>query len=264
MLAAADIHMTLGRTQVLHGVSIGVGRGEMLALIGPNGAGKSTLLHVLSGALAPRRGEVALDGQALRRWPRTALARRRAVLAQTPVHSFPFRVWEFVTLGRSPHRGYATRSDDLRVVRAALAETDALHLAERTYTTLSGGERQRVRLAQALAQIWPERPPLETTADTRYVLFDEPTNNLDLSHQHVFMRTARRLTELGCGVLAVLHEPNLAAIYADRICVLADGRLVAEGPPKSVMTASLFERIFDVRVHMLSHPERGRPVVLPV
>ena len=118
--------------------------------------------------------------------------------------------------------------------------------------------------AAALAQIWPERPPLETTADTHYVLFDEPTNNLDLSHQHVFVRTARRLTELGCGVLAVLHEPNLAAIYADRICVLADGRLVVEGLPEPVWTASPFERIFDVRVHMLSHPVRGRPVVLPV
>ncbi len=267
MLSASAIDVDLGRAPVLRGVSLCVREGETVALIGPNGAGKSTLLRALSGAVAPRRGRVALDGRPLADWPRDALARRRAVLPQTPVLSFPFGVLDVVMLGRSPHAGRSRRADDLRAVEGALAETGALHLAGRDYTTLSGGERQRVRLAAALAQVWPEPERGGAAADGggggRYVLFDEPTNALDLAHQQVFMEAAKQLARRGYGVLAVFHDPNLAALHADRVCVLAAGRPVADGPPDSVLREEMFESVFGVRVRLVRHPERRRPIVLP-
>lgn len=261
MLAAAGISVDLHRTAVLRNVSLDVRPGEVLALIGPNGAGKSTLLHVLSGALSPDRGAVRLDGRLLKSWTRQALARRRAVLPQAPVLLFPFRVIDVVMLGRSPHLGRAARTTDLWIVDACLRETGTTGLAERLYPTLSGGERQRVQLAQALAQVWPEhgRQP----GEGGYLLFDEPTNNLDLRHQQAIMRTARRLARAGVGVLAILHDPNLAALHADRICILREGRVLADGPPDTVMEPNLFETAFGLRVSVQRHPRCGRPLVLP-
>ena len=264
MLAASGISVTLGGTPILRDVPIAVRGGEVVALIGPNGAGKSTLLHVLSGAIAPDAGEVCLDGRALAAWPRRVLARRRAVLPQAPVLSFPFRVLDVVMLGRSPHVGRSGREADLRVAHAALAETGMLDLAERVYTTLSGGERQRAELSRVLAQIWPE-PGQETgEPGRRFLLLDEPANNLDLAHQNAIMVTAKRLATWGHGVLAVLHDPNLAAVHADRICVLGQGRMVADGPPSAVVAEDLFERVFGARMRVIQHPEHGCPIVLPL
>ena len=264
MLAASGISVTLGGTPILRDVPIAVRGGEVVALIGPNGAGKSTLLHVLSGAIAPDAGEVCLDGRPLAAWPRRVLARRRAVLPQTPVLSFPFRVLDVALLGRSPHVGRSGRDADMRVAHAALAETGMLDLVERVYTTLSGGERQRAELSRVLAQIWPEPEQEAGEPGRRFVLLDEPANNLDLAHQNAIMVTAKRLATWGHGVLAVLHDPNLAAVHADRICVLGQGRMVADGPPCAVVAEDLFERVFGTRVRVIQHPEHGCPIVLPV
>lgn len=263
MLAARDIEVTLGGAPVLQGVSLALAPGEVLAVIGPNGAGKSTLLHVLSGALKPWRGAVSLDGRALPDWNSKALARRRAVLGQSPSLTFPFRVLDVVLLGRSPHAGRSRRESDLAIAEAALRETDTLHLAARAYTTLSGGERQRVQLARVLAQVWPEMPEESGGEGPRYLLLDEPTNNLDIAHQLDLMATARRFAARGHGVLAVLHDPNLAALNADRICALRDGRLLAEGPPDAIVTPTLFKDAFGVDASIAVHPDSGRPVMLP-
>ena len=263
MLAARDVHAALGGAPVLRGVSLDVRAGEVLALIGPNGAGKSTLIGVLSGAIAPRRGRVCLDSRPLAKWPRRALARRRAVLPQAATLSFPFRALDVAMLGRGPHLDCCGRAGNAAAARAALAETGALHLAERLWTTLSGGERQRVRLALALAQVWPEANGSCGGAGARYILFDEPTNNLDLAWQQAFARSARRLAAGGHGVLAALHDPNMAALHADRICVLSGGRIVADGPPESVISPGLFEAAFGVRVRTMPGPDPRRPIVLP-
>ncbi len=216
---------------------------------GPVGVG--TALEV---ALEPRCAPRLADR-------RPGESARRAVLPQTPVFAFPFRVIEVVMLGLGPRESRG-RAEDLRIVHAVLSETDTLHLAERAWATLSGGVRQRVHLARALAQIWPDRQPSNRSGN-RYLLFDEPTNNLDLAHQQGIMVSARRLARRGYGVLAVLHDPNLAALYADRICVLDAGRTVADGPPEAVLHDRLFETTFGIRVRVLKHPERNRPVVLP-
>lgn len=147
MLELREVRVARGGTEVLRGVALAVQPGEVLAVIGPNGAGKSTLLHVLSGALRPDHGIAALDGVPLARLPRDELARRRAVLPQASVLSFPFRVREVVHLGRSPHRGRSTHGEDERAVEAAMRQAEVMHLADRIYTTLSG--------VSVNASIWP-------------------------------------------------------------------------------------------------------------
>jgi iron complex transport system ATP-binding protein len=254
MLAAADLRVSLGGRTVLDRVSLTVRPGEVLAVLGPNGAGKSTLMRALSGLQRPLAGAVLLEGRKLSDWPARALARQRAVLPQDFRLAFPFRVHEVVMLGRSPHAGHCRPEAHLHAVDAALRATDTADLADRHYPTLSGGERQRVQLARALAQIWPPRPG-------GYLLLDEPTNNLDLRHQHGALATARRLAADGLGVLAVLHDINLAGAFADRICLLKAGRIIAEGPTAEVMRAEPLETAFDVSVTVLRHPELPVPHV---
>jgi iron complex transport system ATP-binding protein len=238
-------------------VSLAVRPGEVLAVLGPNGAGKSTLLRAFSGMQRPQEGAVSLDGRPLRNWTPRALAQRRAVLPQEAQLAFPFRVHEVVMLGRSPHAGTCRASDHLRAVDAAMRAANVAALADRPYPTLSGGERQRVQLARALAQIWRSADSIAPGA--RYLLLDEPTNNLDLRHQDEMLATARRLAADGVGVLAILHDINLAAAFADRICLLKAGRIVAEGPAATVIAEAPLAETFDVSVTVVRHPALPAP-----
>jgi iron complex transport system ATP-binding protein len=267
MLRADEIRVRYGAAEVLKGPSLAVAPGEVVAVLGPNGAGKSTLLAVLAGTLRPQRGAAALEGRALAEWSPRALALRRAVLPQQSELAFGFSVLEVVLLGRSPHAGTSTRDADLAVAEACHAEAEVAHLAGRVYTTLSGGERQRVQLARVLAQIgFPDVgfPDGGVAGDGRYLLLDEPTASLDLAHQHATLRTARRAAARGIGVLAILHDLNLAALYADRLVVLSRGKLAAEGPPEAVLTEALVREVFDLAVQITRHPTRGCPQVVAV
>lgn len=275
MLQALDVTVRLGGKTILDGVSLALQAGEVLAVLGPNGAGKSTLLRVLTGALAPTRGGARLDGRVLRSWDARALARRRAVLPQSSPLSFGFRAYEIVQLGREPYAGLSARGEDVEIVEAAMAEADVIHLAERVYPTLSGGEQQRVQLARVLAQVWPSAgtgggqgngsggDEGDEEPAARYLLLDEPTSSLDLAHQHAMLKLAKRWARQGMGVLVVLHDLNLAALYADRICLLKDGRLAADGTPEAVLTAETVEACFDLPVTVTRHPDRGCPYVIP-
>jgi len=261
MLFAENIRVRYGSAEVLQGPSLSVAPGEVVAVLGPNGAGKSTLLAVLAGTLRPHQGEAALEGRALADWPPQALALRRAVLPQHSELSFGFAVLEVVLLGRSPHAGASSRAEDLAVAEACLAEAEVGHLAHRLYTTLSGGERQRVQLARVLAQI--DFPRADRHDEPRYLLLDEPTSSLDLAHQHATLRTARRAADRGMGGLAILHDLNLAAMYADRLVVLNRGQLAAEGTPEEVLTEDLVREAFELPVHITRHPTRGCPQIIP-
>ena len=261
MLAAHDVHVSRGGRALLHDAALTVRPGEVVATIGPNGAGKSTLLGVLAGTTAPGSGIVSLDDTPLRFWSRTALARRRAVLPQASHLAFPFRVEDVVMLGRTPHAGYRSREADRIAANRALHAAGVDHLAARTYTTLSGGERQRVQLARVFAQVWAGSAV--PTAQPAYLLLDEPTNNLDIAHQRAIMTSTRSFAADGNGVLAVLHDPNLAAQYADRICVLHDGCVFTEGPPEQVLTPEVFAEAFNVRAIVMANPKGRGPVVVP-
>lgn len=260
MLALDHATVRVGHATLLDGVSLAVRPGEVLAVVGPNGAGKTTALRTLAAEAPPSDGTATLDGQALAALAPDALARRRAVMPQATTLQFDFSVLEVVLLGRTPHR--SSRADDLDAAFRAMRAAGVEALAARRYPTLSGGEQQRVHLARALAQLdagaeaSPEAP--------RYLLLDEPTSALDIAHQHAVLRTARERAAAGVGVLAVLHDLNHAAQYADRVAVLAAGRLVACGPPRDVLTVDVVGRAFGMAVVVTDHPCAACPLVVPV
>jgi len=231
--------------------SIDVRAGELHALVGPNGAGKSTLFGVLAGDLAPDGGDVLLDGAPLGGIPARQLARRRAVLLQQNAVSFPFTVEQVVRMGRAPWARTPAELDDDAIVARALETTDLVPLAGRTISSLSGGERARAALARVLAQ----------ACDV--LLLDEPTAALDLRHQEDVLRVARSRAREGAAVAVVLHDLNAALGVADRLTLLARGRVVATGAPAEVLTAEAIEVVYGQPVDVFPHPVTGVPVVAP-
>lgn len=250
MIRAKGVSLRRGGRLVLDGVDIDLHRGEVLVLVGPNGAGKSSLLGLLAGEYAPDGGEVLLEDRAIGDYSNAELARQRAVLTQEHSISFPFLVREIVAMGRAPWARRPEEALDETIIDASMDEADVTRFAARRTTELSGGERARVALARVLAQ----RTPV--------VLLDEPTAALDLGHQEQVMRLARRLAAQGSAVGVVLHDLSLAAAYADRIALLHEGRLVAIGPPASVLTAERVGAVYGVPVTVVEIG--GDPVVNPI
>lgn len=258
MLVAQQIWMTVGRHTLLADVSLRLSPGEVVAVVGPNGAGKSTLLKALCGDLMPIRGEVLLEGQRLSTWAKRARAQVMAVLPQDSTLVFPFTALEVVLMGRTPHiRSRETVQDD-EIARLAMEAVGVEHCAHRLYPTLSGGERQRVQFARILAQVW-EAPP----TNARYLLLDEPTTSLDLAHQHSTLATARCFANDGVGVLAIVHDLNLAAQYAERIVVLHQGKQLASGRPHDVLTPEMIQAAFALSALVVPHPTLGCPLIVP-
>ncbi len=249
-LEVRDVTVEIGVARVLDAVGLVVASGEVVALVGPNGAGKSTLLGVLAGDLDPTAGEVLVHGRPAGEYGARALARRRAVLLQQQGLAFGFSVADVVRMGRSPwHRTRRADADDV-VVEAAMNRADMTAFATRLFPTLSGGEQARTSFARVLAQ------------ETDIVLLDEPTAALDLRHQESLLTVARGSAHAGAAVGVVLHDLSLAAAYADRICVLADGRGRAVGSPREVLRADLLTEVYQHPVQVLDH--EGTPVVVPV
>jgi len=258
MLKAHAITVTAGGATLLREASLAVAPGEIVAVLGENGAGKSTLLKVLAGDLAPRAGGISMNDRPLAAWRPRERARVRAVLPQNAALAFGFTALETVLIGRYPHSQGAPQAHDYDVARAALARLDAGRLEARIVTTLSGGELARVQLARVLAQLWPGE-----IAGARYLLLDEPTASLDPAHQHLALRVAASLArEHRIGVIAVLHDINLAAQYADRVVLLKHGRVLADGPPRAVLTPEALGACFGIEATVLAHPRSDRPLVV--
>ena len=255
MLALDAVTVRAGGRLLLDALTLAVAPGEVVAVVGPNGAGKTTALRVLAGERVPDDGRSALGGAPLSGVAPDRLARARAVLPQQSSLGFDFSALDVVQLGRTPHR--APRADDRAAVGRAMERAGVAHLAARRYPTLSGGEQQRVHLARTLAQ-------LDGTDGDRYLLLDEPTSALDLAHQHAVLQTARDEAARGVGVLAVLHDLNHASQYADRVAVLAGGRLVACGAPRDVLTPAVVRCAFGITVLVTDHPCLACPLVVPV
>ncbi|HWU67336.1 MAG TPA: heme ABC transporter ATP-binding protein [Stenotrophobium sp.] len=251
MLAAHNLSYRIEGVRLLQDVSLQLEPGRLHAIIGPNGAGKSTLLKLLAGDLVPGAGNVTLNGRDLRDWSLRERAQQRAVLPQSESLRFAFTVQQVVELGRlsCKRHGAAQESD---IARAALQEADAAHLARRAYPSLSGGERSRVQLARVLAQIWEPTLP-----GGRYLLLDEPTASQDLAHQHACLRLARKFSAQDVGVLAILHDPNLALRYADEVTLLCCGEVLAQGPAAAVLTQAHLKHAYGVDVEILRGSDDG-------
>jgi len=231
MLHGRDLHVELGGAAILHGVDFTAAPGAVTAIVGPNGAGKTTLLRALTGEIAAR-GTCGLDDIAIGPGNAAALAARRGVLPQSSRLAFPFTVEEVVRMGQRAGR-FADRPG---IVAHALDRVGLRQMAGRIHQDLSGGEQQRVQLARVLAQIWEP-----TGADgANWLFLDEPVASLDIGHQLTVMRIARDFAEAGGGVVAVMHDLNLTAMFADVVCVLHAGRVAANGPPSQVLTSTIF------------------------
>lgn len=261
MLEATEIRARLAGREVLHGISLAVPPGSLTAIIGPNGSGKTTLVRCLTGELRCQGG-VRLNGLPVAGTPNRVMAGLRAVLAQETHVAFPFTVEEVVQMGRMAAPGAADLSAaDLSgpdLAARALAEVGLAGYGPRGYQALSGGERQRVQLARVLVQVWQPVGP----QGARWLFLDEPVSSLDIGHQLQVMRIARGFAVRGGGVVAVMHDLNLSAMFADRLVLLHQGRLLAEGPPAAVLSEANLARAYGCAIRVNTAPPAG-PWLLP-
>ncbi|MBP5979859.1 MAG: ATP-binding cassette domain-containing protein [Halomonas sp.] len=223
--------------------------GELLAIVGPNGAGKSTLLRMLSGYRRCEQGTIQLDGHLLHEWEITALANRRALVAQQEPVGFDWRVEELVCLGSNPEKA---------LIAELLDDLDLVQLAKRSVLSLSGGERQRVMIARGACQLLSRRSAV--ARDGGLLLLDEPTSALDIGQQQRLMRQLRTWAEQhNMAIVCVLHDLNLATTYADRVWLLQQGQRIAYGKPHHVLTSARVADVYDAEFqattsHAGSHP----------
>jgi iron complex transport system ATP-binding protein len=253
-LVARDLSFGYNGRPVLRKVSLDLAPGRLIGVIGPNGAGKSTLVRLLSGLLTPDSGQVTLDGRPLARWKRRALARRLAVVPQSPTLPETFTAGEVVLLGRTPYLGLLANESthDWEVAKRAMERTETLPLAQRLIGTLSGGERQRVVVARALAQ------------EAAILLLDEPTTHLDVNHQLGLIVLVRHLVaQDNLAALIILHDLNLASVYCDELILLAGGEVMARGRPQEVLTQARISSAYQADVLVMPHPQSGRPIIVP-
>lgn len=254
MLSVRDVHAGYANRLVLRGVSLDVRPGELVALVGPNGSGKTTLVRAITRLVPLVSGRILLGESDISRMSHRQIARVVAVVPQG--HQLPegFTAFQVALMGRTPFLGFLENEGPAHIeaARRAMRAAGCEDLADRPVETLSGGERQRVLLARALAQ------------EPRLLLLDESTAHLDLAHVIASFDLVRRLCERdGLAALAVVHDLTLAAAYADRIAVLRDGRIVAEGDPASVVTERMVADVYGARSAVLRHPDTGRPAVIP-
>ncbi len=243
-----------GREPILVGLDVAVPPGTFTVIVGGNGCGKSTLLRVLARVLRPEAGRVTLGGGDVARLGAKQFARAVALLAQGAIAPDGITVGDLVARGRYPHQGLLRQWSpaDAEAVAGAMERTETAELADRLVADLSGGQRQRVWIALALAQ------------ETGLLLLDEPTTYLDLAHQLSVLDLCRDLVDRhGKTVVAVLHDLNHACRYADRIVAMADGRIVASGPPAEVVTAEVVDEVFGVACRIIDDPVSGTPLVVP-
>ena len=257
MLEARELTIKYDQRVAVADVSLRLVPAQVTAIIGPNGAGKSTLLRALNGQVRPATGVVLLDGEPIEKLSRRSIGRRIAVVAQEAELRFPVTVLEFVLGGRfawASNAGWGWETErDLRIAEEVLTETELSELSSRLMNELSGGERQRAVLARALA------------TEAAFLLLDEPTANLDLSHQAALLTLVRnRCDQRESAALVITHDINLAAQFADHIILMKRGKVVEAGPPRAVLTPELLREVFDVTVLVDAHPVTNAPRVTPV
>lgn len=254
VITTEALRAVLGSAEILKGIDFKINDKEFVGIIGPNGSGKSTLLKCIYRVLTPTEGAVYLNGQELHTLRVRESAKKIAVVAQHNYYNFDFSVREVVMMGRAPHKKTLERDNvkDYEIVREALKTVGMEAFEERSFSTLSGGEQQRIILARALAQ------------QTPCLILDEPTNHLDIKYQLQLMDIVKGLNRT---VISAVHDLNIAAMYCDRLCVLKNGEIVAQGTPEEILTPDLIRRIYEVeaelykdsagQIHILYHAQHS-------
>jgi len=254
MLHADHISLRLGGTPILHDISLTARAGQITGIAGPNGSGKTTLLRALTGEVAAE-GAITMDGLPVHPRHAMALAARRGVLPQAARLAFPFTVIEVVRIGHGAGR-FAHRPD---LPLRALDQVGLRHMADRYYQDLSGGEQQRVQLARVLAQIWEPTGP----EGPNWLFLDEPVSSLDIGQQLSVMRLARDFAAHGGGVVAVMHDLNLTAMFADHVVMMQAGHVAARGSPETVITSATLSAVYDCDLAVSTPPLADVPYLLP-
>ncbi len=252
MLKAKNIHFCIRQRPIVDHAEISLEAGELLAVLGPNGAGKSTLLKILSGEISCKRGDIRYNDVSLRDYSPKTLATVRAVMPQHSTLSFPYKAIEVVELGL----GCQTVSSPDELLKEVMMETQTWELRDRQYGKLSGGEKQRVQLARVLIQIWEIKP------FPRYLLLDEPTSSMDIAQQHHVLQIVSRLKKRNIGILAIVHDLNLAAAYADKVVLLKQGMICYQGATASAMTSENLKTTFDHPVKVFKDPDMDQLVII--
>lgn len=255
-LEARGVGLTYPRASkpALRDVSIAIEQGKMTAVVGPNACGKSTLLRAFGRILRPTGGLVTLEGTDIAQFGSKQFARFIGLLPQSAIAPEGITVSDLVARGRFPHQGLLRQwsNEDEQAVHSAMRRTGIAELARRSVATLSGGQRQRVWIAMALAQ------------QTDVLLLDEPTTFLDLTHQIEVLELCRELVSQGVTIVAVLHDLNQAARYADQVVAMCRGEVVASGSAAEVITTDTVQRVFSVACRIIPDPETGSPLVVPL
>lgn len=256
--SASDITVSYGARKVLDRVSFTARAGEVTAIVGPNGSGKTSLLRAISGE-APGAGRVQVNGLDAMAMPPQRLAMYRAVLPQSGTIAFPFNVLELVRLGLTAGLSSRDPSQAIAIVQAAIARVGLAGFESRMVQELSGGERQRAQLARVLVQIW--EPVL--AGQPRWLMLDEPVSALDIGHQLTIMTLARDYARAGGGVIAVMHDLNLTAMFADQVNLLYQGQIRRSGAPKDVLNDRDLSACYNCPVRVNTPPSDGSPWILP-
>ncbi|MEM8652761.1 MAG: heme ABC transporter ATP-binding protein [Pseudomonadota bacterium] len=257
MIIAENLSVNIGNKPIINNISYSLFEGEFLAVIGPNGSGKTTMMKALSGELE-YAGKLQINGQEIISAKAIELARMRAVLSQFTQVTFPFLVREIVSFGVIA--GGVSQPDRENLPEKALEEVGLKGFEERKYQELSGGEQQRVQLARVLCQVWQ---PV-TNGQAHWLFLDEPVSSLDLQHQINVMKIAKSFSQRGGGVVAILHDLNLTAMYADQVLLLKDGSIVDFGTPKEVLQDQNLQLAYDCHLKVGKVPQKnGKQFVLP-
>ncbi len=254
MLEAKNLSLTMGNKHLLRDINFSCQAGQLIALCGPNGAGKSTLLKALAGDNQPQQGHVFYHTENIKQLNALTLASRRSVMPQSLQVSFNLSAQAVVEMGLIACQN-TQQAEHIVMQMADLL--DIKHLLGRVYNSLSGGEQQRVQLARVIGQIRQH-----TAASAGFLLLDECTSAMDMAMTHKVFSLLQRIKQENLGIIAVVHDLNLASLYADHIVMLKDGASYAEGCPKTVLTKSIIHQVFQASVEIMQHPTLAKPVIV--